>query len=114
MKDIQKKLNISDDKLAYIVIATTEAVINAIQHGNKLDPQKQVFLKVENINEFLLVSVEDEGEGFDPTTLSDPRDADNILKERGRGIFIIRNLADKVEIETSSAGTIINMFFKIL
>lgn len=108
---IKLKIPIGNDKLNNIIVATTEAVINAIQHGNKFDPSKKVKLRVSASSENIQVVVQDEGTGFDPSTVEDPRSPENLLKERGRGIFLIRQLSDSVNITTSTKGTIVEMNF---
>lgn len=110
---IQKQFPIEKDKFHNILVATTEAIINAIQHGNKNNPDKKVKLTITANKKAILVIVEDEGEGFDPSKLEDPRTPENILKERGRGIFIIKQLADSTTITTSKSGTTVKMTFKI-
>lgn len=108
---IKLKIPIGNDKLHNIIVATTEAVINAIQHGNKFDQSKKVKLRVSASSENIQVIVQDKGTGFDPSTIEDPRSPENLLKERGRGIFLIRQLSDSVNITTSTKGTIVEMNF---
>lgn len=110
---IQNEFPMGKDKFHNIIVATTEAVINAIQHGNKNDPTKKVKLTITANKDAVFIVVEDEGEGFDPSKLEDPRTPENILKERGRGIFIIKQLADSTTITTGKNGTIVKMTFKI-
>ncbi len=113
LKSIQKKIPFGKDKFHNMLVATTEAVINAIQHGNKYNPKKKVKLSILVLNNVMQIVVEDEGEGFDPSLVQDPRTPENILKDHGRGILIIKELADSTTITTSKAGTIVKMEFKI-
>jgi serine/threonine-protein kinase RsbW len=107
--EIKDKLNLPDDKFYNILIAVTEAVNNGIIHGNKLNPAKFVhFTVLADCNEIEIV-VEDEGDGFDPEAVSDPREPENLLKENGRGVFLIRALCDYVSFETQKSGTRIIM-----
>ena len=77
------------------MIALTEAVNNAINHGNKRDASKSVVVIAELRNPFLLeISVEDEGEGFHYLDVPDPTLPENVLSESGRGIFIMREITD--------------------
>ncbi len=110
---IQDLFPFNQEKFHNILVATTEAVINAIQHGNKNDLNKKVFLSVEAFDKKIIVVVQDEGAGFDPSNLEDPRTPENLLKERGRGIFIIRQLSDSVSINSGGNGTILEMIFYI-
>lgn len=78
-------------------LCISEAVINAIKHGNKNDLNKQVSIIAECNNEEIDIQIEDEGDGFDINNVNNPTLKENINKESGRGIFIIKNLSDKIE-----------------
>lgn len=86
----------NDDKVFTGVLLASEAVTNAIEHGNNYDESKQVLI------EFLLQNgraecwVEDQGEGFDRQAVADPLASENLLEDGGRGIFLIERLADEV------------------
>ena len=90
-------LKLNEDNYGNILIAVTEAVNNAIVHGNKNNPTKKVKVIVDKENMEVMFSVFDEGAGFDYTKLPDPTAPENIEKSDGRGIFLMKNLADKVE-----------------
>jgi serine/threonine-protein kinase RsbW len=92
MEEARVRCPLSDDQFFNLVIALTEAVQNAIVHGNKSDPAKRVRYTVECRDEGIACAVEDEGEGFDPGEVADPVSEDNLLREGGRGIFIVRAL----------------------
>lgn len=83
-----------------IAIAVTEVVNNAIDHGNAGDPEKTVRLKVVIDAREIRIEVSDEGGGFDPEGLADPLARENLLREVGRGIFIVRHLMDTVDINS--------------
>jgi len=106
---ITKAMRFSEDECDSIAIAVTEAVNNAIIHGNKQDPQKKVYLKILADKNTLRVVVQDEGRGFNPDNLPDPLDPDNLLKESGRGIFILKSLMDDVSFDFSPKGTILTL-----
>ena len=97
IEDVCEVYNISEDNYGNILIAVTEAVNNAIAHGNQNNPQKSVQIGFENGDKKLTFSVSDEGKGFDFTSLPDPTDPKNIDKVNGRGVFLMKHLADKVE-----------------
>ena len=97
IEDVCEVYNISEDNYGNILIAVTEAVNNAIAHGNENNPQKKVQIGFENGDKKLTFSVSDEGKGFDFTSLPDPTDPENIDKLNGRGVFLMKHLADKVE-----------------
>lgn len=88
---------IEDDIYGNIMVAVTEAVNNAIRHGNKFDKDKNVYLSLYVSPDRVTFEVEDEGQGFDYTNLIDPTAPENLENPGGRGIFLIRHLADEVE-----------------
>jgi serine/threonine-protein kinase RsbW len=80
-----------------VLISVHEAVSNAIQHGNKRNPDKKVKITSSIEGNCLIISVEDEGNGFDYSSLPDPTEEENLEKPYGRGIFLIANLTNKYE-----------------
>ena len=86
-----------------ILIALTEAVNNAIHHGNALDPGKRVSLGYDTQGALITFTVSDQGPGFDFNNLPDPTDPRNIEKPHGRGVFLMRALADKVAFSDNGA-----------
>ena len=102
-------LGINEDYYGNVLIAVTEAVNNAIEHGNKFSKEAEVNVLVgNNLSEFCF-NVKDQGLGFDFFNLSDPTAPENILKENGRGIFLMKNLADEVVFEDS--GSSVSIYF---
>lgn len=96
--DVCKHYKLNDDHYGNILIALTEAVNNAIHHGNKSDPSKMVEITFQSNGDVLLsFTVKDEGPGFKFDNLPDPTDPERISEPNGRGVFLMRNLADKVE-----------------
>ena len=88
---------VNQDYYGNILIALTEAVNNAIFHGNQKDPSKKITLACKSSDKSLNFTVEDQGQGFDYNSLPDPTDPENIEKPNGRGVFLMRNLADDVK-----------------
>lgn len=111
INDICSSYQVSEDYYGNILVAVTEAVNNAIQHGNKLNPEKQVDVEIKAEEKSISFSVHDQGEGFDFSTLPDPTNPENIEKPSGRGVFLMRHLADKVEF--SDAGRTVHLNFAI-
>ena len=101
---ISEKASLTEEKSDNLAIALTELVNNAILHGNKSQPDKKVFINVSYHENYVRISVKDEGNGFDPSKLADPRDPENLWKDSGRGIFLVRNLVDNVEFNSSPTG----------
>lgn len=92
-----------------LAIAVTEAVTNAIAHGNKGEITKNVTITLEITRSFVSAEIRDEGNGFDPEMIRDPLNAENLLNDSGRGILIMRELMDEVKIEPSKSGTLISL-----
>ena len=82
-----------------VLIAMTEGVNNAIVHGNKLDPEKAVTVACAIDEKNLVFRMADEGPGFDYDNLPDPTSPENIEKPHGRGVFLMRHLADECAFE---------------
>ncbi|MGE5348171.1 MAG: ATP-binding protein [Actinomycetota bacterium] len=107
---LSKKLGISDEVYGKILISTVEAVNNAILHGNKGNAEKMVTVNFTSDGNLFEVTVTDEGDGFEYNNLPDPTDPENIENLHGRGVFIMRSLADVIEYNDS--GNQVKMRFK--
>ena len=97
-----------EDAVHWVGVAVRESVINAIKHGNREHPEKTVtiefaFTPVDSPTE-LVVSVIDQGEGFEAEEVADPLAPENILKSSGRGIFFMRNFMDDVQLHRGPEG----------
>jgi serine/threonine-protein kinase RsbW len=99
---------LDDDALHWVGVAVRESVINAIKHGNANDERKRVHVEFTALNADstpgVIIRVRDEGPGFDPETLPDPLAPENVLKSSGRGIFLIRNFMDELELKRAPEG----------
>ncbi|MCC7332663.1 MAG: ATP-binding protein [Flavobacteriales bacterium] len=109
--DVCEKLQINDDFYGNMLIAITEAVNNAIKHGNKEDSNKAVLLSYETLENDLLFTIKDEGFGFDFNNIPDPTIPENINKVNGRGVFIMKSLAD--EVTFTENGTCVKLKFSV-
>jgi len=103
VEKISIKNIIDDDKIGNVMVCVTEAVTNAIEHGNKNELNKNVFVDYKKTNDKLIFKVKDEGIGFDFDNIPDPTLPENIEKEDGRGVFLIKNLADNVKFENNGS-----------
>jgi serine/threonine-protein kinase RsbW len=95
-EEIADHLALGDEDKNALATAVIEAATNAIQHGNHNDAKKKVSVRFVVSPEKLEVIVKDQGHGFDPSKVDDPLRPENLLRERGRGIFIIRAFMDQV------------------
>ena len=105
---LARGVGLDEDSLHWVSVAIRECVINAIKHGNRGDAAKHVFVEFEtatkaNVPE-LAIRVRDQGEGFDPEQVANPLDPENLLKSSGRGIFLIRNFMDDVQLQRAPEG----------
>src|SRR3954466_2872723 len=99
IEDVCDVYGVNEDCYGNMLIAVTEAVNNAIHHGNKNDPEKSVKIGFESEDNMLVFSVCDEGPGFDHKSLPDPTDPENIDKLSGRGVFLMTSLSDSIRFE---------------
>jgi serine/threonine-protein kinase RsbW len=102
--EILKRSGIGEDVAFGLDMAIREAVTNAVLHGNKEDKTKVVRVMLERSPSKLEISVHDEGAGFNPATVPDPTDSENLMKSSGRGIFFMRTFMDEVEWVTQPGG----------
>jgi serine/threonine-protein kinase RsbW len=99
-----KDHGLGDDFASAIDLAVRESVANAVKHGNKFDPEKDVEMTLLLSPEGLEISVRDFGPGFHPEEIADPTDPANLLKASGRGIFFMKTFMDEVEWSNASGG----------
>lgn len=103
------KFHLDDDIYGNIMIAVTEAVNNAIKHGNNNNKSKNVHLSLSLQDSLLKFTVKDEGSGFNYDNLPDPTAPENLEKPGGRGIFLMKHLSDEVEFKDN--GRIVELSF---
>ena len=108
--DLKNEFEIHEDSYGNILVAVTEAVNNAIIHGNGLDPEKQVKVSYEIEGDRIMFTISDEGKGFDYYNLPDPTAPENLEKPTGRGVFLMKHLADQVIF--SENGKVVELYFK--
>jgi serine/threonine-protein kinase RsbW len=105
---IARHLGFDGDSLHWTTMAVRESVVNAITHGNSSDPSKVVFIDYCAVPEShpadFVVSVRDQGAGFDPESVKDPLTPENMLSASGRGVFLVRQFMDEVVIRRVPQG----------
>lgn len=105
LEQANKEFKLETEKYINLQIACSEAIINAIVHGNKEDENKKVHTNIQYNEVFMAIRIKDEGKGFNMESLPDPTANENIMKESGRGIFIIKSLVDEFHCNSSDNGT---------
>jgi len=103
---------LTEEDAFHVRLSLEEALVNAIRHGNKLNPDLSVELTIEAKDNYLTIKVKDQGEGFDFSKIPDPTKSTNLHKPSGRGIFLIKNLMDDVDIFDSGRGIKMTKFLK--
>jgi len=107
---ITRDSGINRENYGKIMVSVMEAVNNAIVHGNKYNEKKYVNIYFNLENNLLKVTIEDQGKGFRPSEVPDPTEPENLENVNGRGVFLMKNLAD--ELEFNKAGNKVIMKFK--
>jgi len=99
IESVCAEFGVGEEHYGEILIALTESVNNAVVHGNKLDTNKMVSVGFVVEGEDMVFRITDEGPGFDFENIPDPTAPENIEKPNGRGVFLMRSLADECEFE---------------
>lgn len=102
-------LGFDPEQEQWLELAVREAVANAIIHGNAEDKGKRVTVTVRCEDDELIIQIGDQGEGFDPSKLPDPRQPENLLRPNGRGIFYMEQCMDSIDYDFQSTGTVVTM-----
>lgn len=108
---IVEKYRISPDVYGNILISLTEAVNNAIIHGNRKDESKTVQIQLSKDQGHLAIRVSDEGRGFDYRSIPDPTAPENLAKCGGRGVFLMQQLSDRIHFHDN--GRTVEMQFRL-
>lgn len=112
-REVNREARLDDGTFHRLFVATSEAINNAILHGNKSDPSKTACVTCSLNADSVVVKVKDEGPGFNPDNVPNPLDEENLLKESGRGLFLIRSMMDRVAIHPSPTGTTVEMMINL-
>jgi len=102
-----------EDARGGISMAVREAMINAVMHGNGYSPDKRVQLSFDQSGGNLVITIRDEGLGMDPEEVPDPLAPENLMKQSGRGIFLMRAFMDEVKFRKLEPGTEITLIKRV-
>ena len=93
-----------EDEQHQIGMSARECMVNAVVHGNRYSSKKKVHLDIERTEEGLTITIGDEGEGFDPSSLPDPLASENLLRQSGRGLLLIKAFMDEFDLHPRPGG----------
>jgi serine/threonine-protein kinase RsbW len=110
---IAAQAGLDEDTRSGVSMAVREAMINAILHGNAYAADKRVNLTFEQSGRDLVITIVDEGKGFIPDEVPNPLAPENLLKESGRGIFLMRAFMDEVRFRKLEPGTEITLIKRL-
>lgn len=113
LKKVKHYIHLDEIQSNKLMISLTEAVNNAIVHGNKSDPTRKVTVVCEILPGWLLVMVSDTGKGFRAQKVGNPLLKKNLLRESGRGIFLMKTLMDKVEFAKKRSGMQVSLWLNL-
>lgn len=97
LKDIFVEYKLPEKNFNKVLLCVSEAIINSIVHGHKQKEEKKILIQVISEETDVKITITDEGEGFDITSIADPTTKSNLKKESGRGIHIIKSISDKLD-----------------
>ena len=96
MQRLVNRLNVDPNLYPNILISLTEAVNNAMQHGNRFDKSKKILVAYRGQPHLICLTISDEGSGFDHYKIPDPTTSDHVQEEGGRGVFLMKQLTDEI------------------
>lgn len=105
IENISTDINLDKGRLNNLLLSVNEAISNAMKHGNRFDIEKKVTITASLNQSQLRISIKDEGQGFDPDKVPDPTAPENIFKDSGRGLYIMRTCIDDMKYEFHPDGT---------
>src|SRR5688572_1311132 len=94
---VAQESGFDEEDLHKIGMAVRETMVNAVVHGNRYNLRKKVHLTVETSGDRLAITIRDEGEGFEPSDLPDPLAEENLLRQSGRGLLLIKAFVDEFD-----------------
>lgn len=113
IENISTDINLDKGRLNNLLLSVNEAISNAMKHGNRFDIDKKVIITAVLNQSQLIISIKDEGKGFDPEKVPDPTAPENIFKDSGRGLYIMRTCIDDMKYEFHPDGTVLVLTMNI-
>ena len=113
LQKVDKKTHLDEIQLHKLMVSLTEAVNNAIIHGNKSDGAKKVMVICDCQPDRLVITIADQGKGFNPEKIRNPLKKQNLHRTSGRGIFLMRTLMDRVEYEMGKNGATVRLVMEL-
>ena len=113
LNKINRAVRLDEIQFHKIMVSLTEAVNNAIVHGNKSDARKRIAVQCELLPGWLLLQITDQGKGFSPARVGNPLKKENLTRETGLGIFLMRTLMDKVEFDVGRTGVQVRLWLNL-
>ena len=111
--DVAEQAGFPEEDLHKIGMAVREAMVNAVVHGNRYNLKKKVHFSLSSSSEQLSVQIADEGEGFEESELPDPLSEENLLRQSGRGLLLIKAFVDEFEMRKAPPlGTEVRLLFR--
>jgi len=101
---VAEEIGFDEDDLHQIGMAVRECMVNAVVHGNRYSARKKVHFAVAKAADHLTITIRDEGEGFEYSTLPNPLSEENLLRQSGRGLLLIQAFVDKLEVTQAQPG----------
>ncbi len=105
--------SLNEDKLHEVQLCVSEATTNAIFHANKLNPDKTVTITLTLSSDELTIVIKDQGPGFDPAKIPNPTNPENLLKDSGRGLYLMQIYSKSLEYVNTGSGTETILVFAI-
>jgi serine/threonine-protein kinase RsbW len=102
--EVAKRAGFRGVSLDQIILAVHETTANAVIHGNRFNKEKNVSVAISITKNQLEITIEDEGDGFDPGAVPDPLSLQELLRDSGRGVYLARALMDQYKVQRRETG----------
>ena len=103
--ELARESGFGEEDLDRIGMSVRECMVNAVVHGNRYNSNKKVRLSLSRTPQRLTIRIADQGEGFDPVDVPDPVAGDNLLRQSGRGVFLMKTFMDEFAVRRLEPGT---------